>query len=107
MGKLPSCYRQGGPTRYREAYGLFYEDFTPGDVFEHRPARTLTETDNIYMTLLAMNTHPLHFDSAYANATQWKRPLINPLLTISVVTGTSVHSNSQNASPNLGWAQDS
>ena len=103
MEKLPSAYKQVGPNRYREAYGLFYEDFTPGDVFEHRPGRTLTETDNIYMTLLAMNTHPLHFDSAYANATQWKRPLMNSLVTISVVTGMSVHSTSQNAVANLGW----
>jgi itaconyl-CoA hydratase len=55
------------------------------------------------MTLLAMNTHPLHFDSAYANATQWKRPLMNSLVTISVVTGMSVHSTSQNAVANLGW----
>ncbi|MGH7913703.1 MAG: MaoC family dehydratase [Candidatus Binataceae bacterium] len=65
--------------------------------------RTLTETDNVYMTLLAMNTHPLHFDAAYANATQWKRPLMNSLITISVVTGMSVHSTSQNAVANLGW----
>ncbi len=50
-----------------------------------------------------MNTHPLHFDSAYANATQWKRPLMNSLVTISVITGMSVHSTSQNAVANLGW----
>jgi hypothetical protein len=29
MEKLPSAYKQVGPNRYREAYGLFYEDFTP------------------------------------------------------------------------------
>ncbi len=103
MDKLPSAYKQVGPNRYREAYGLFFEDFTPGDVFEHRPGRTLIETDNTYMTLLCMNTHPLHFDAAYVGTTEWKRPLMNSLVTLSVVTGMSVHSTSQNAVANLGW----
>jgi itaconyl-CoA hydratase len=103
VDKMPSAYKQVGANRYRESYGLFYEDFAPGDVFEHRPGRTLTETDNIYMTLLTMNSHPLHFDAAYAATTQWKRPLMNSLVTISVVTGMSVHSTSQNAVANLGW----
>ena len=39
--------KQIGPQRYRETYGRYYEDFTVGDVYEHRPGRTLTETDNI------------------------------------------------------------
>jgi len=103
MDKLPSAYRQVGPNRYREAYGLFYEDFTPGDVFEHRPGRTLTETDNIYMTLLAMNTHPLHFDREYAAKSEFKRPLVNSCLTLSMVVGMSVSDISQKAIGNLGW----
>ena len=52
--------------RYRESYGRYFEEFVVGDVYEHRPGRTLTEYDNISFTLLTMNTHPLHFDSHYA-----------------------------------------
>ena len=44
--------------RYRESYGRYFEDFVVGDVYEHRPGRTLTEYDNISFTLLTMNTHP-------------------------------------------------
>ena len=36
-----------------------------GDIYEHRPGRTITETDNTWFTLLTMNTHPLHFDEEY------------------------------------------
>ena len=55
-----------GPNRYRESNGRYFEEFTVGDVYEHRPGRTLTEQDNIWFTLLTMNTHPLHFDANYA-----------------------------------------
>ena len=51
-----------GPNRYRERAGRYFEDFTVGDIYEHRPNRTISETDNTWFTLLTMNTHPLHFD---------------------------------------------
>ena len=59
-------HKEVGPKRYRETYGRYLEDFEVGDVYEHRPGRTITEYDNVAYTLLTMNTHPLHFDNAYA-----------------------------------------
>ncbi|MCZ6709368.1 MAG: MaoC family dehydratase, partial [Gammaproteobacteria bacterium] len=49
-----------GDQRYRESYGRYLEDFVVGDVYEHRPGRTISETDNTWFTLLTMNQHPLH-----------------------------------------------
>jgi itaconyl-CoA hydratase len=92
-----------GPRRYRESYGRCYEDFEVGDIYEHRPGRTITETDNTWFTLLTMNTHPLHFDSAYAQKTEFKRVLVNSCLTLSIVVGMSVSDVSQKAIGNLGW----
>ena len=92
-----------GPQRSRESFGRFYEDFTVGDVYEHRPGRTITETDNIWFTLLTMNTHPLHFDAAYAAKSEFKQPLVNSCLTLSMVVGMSVSDISQKAVANLGW----
>ena len=92
-----------GPQRYRESYGRHFEDFKVGDVYEHRPGRTLTEADNIWFTLLTMNTHPLHFDNAYAAKSEFGRPLINSAFTLAVVTGMSVSDISQKAIANLGW----
>jgi itaconyl-CoA hydratase len=92
-----------GPARYRESFGRCYEDFVVGDVYEHRPGRTITETDNIWFTLLTMNTHPLHFDSAYSARTEFGRPLVNSCLTLSIVVGMSVSDVSQKAVGNLGW----
>jgi itaconyl-CoA hydratase len=66
MEQPPSAYREIGPKRYRETNGLYYENFEVGDTFEHRPGRTITDVDNIWITLLTMNVQPVHFDAAYA-----------------------------------------
>ena len=91
------------PNRYRESFGRYFDDFQVGDVYEHRPGRTVTETDNIWFTLLTMNQHPAHFDNAYAAKTEFKQALVNSCLTLSLVTGMSVSDVSQKAIGNLGW----
>ena len=53
-----------GNNRYRETFGRYFEDFEIGHIYEHRPGRTITQSDNTWFTLLTMNTHPLHFDEA-------------------------------------------
>ena len=92
-----------GGRRLRESYGRYYEDFEIGDIYEHRPGRTISETDNTWFTLLTMNQHPVHFDEAYAAKSEFKRPLVNSCLTLSIVVGMSVSDVSQKAIGNLGW----
>src|SRR5690349_8816981 len=95
--------REVGKQRYRESYGRYLEDFTVGDVYEHRPGRTITETDNTHFTLLTMNQHPIHFDLAYAAKSEFGQPLVNSTFLLAVVTGMSVSDVSQKAIANLGW----
>jgi itaconyl-CoA hydratase len=82
--------------------GRVFEDFEPGDIFEHPLGRTITQADNIWFTLLTVNTNPIHFDSAYAARTEFKRPLVDSTFTLALVTGLSVSDVSLNAI-NLGW----
>jgi itaconyl-CoA hydratase len=82
--------------------GHVFEDFEPGDVFEHPLGRTITQTDNIWFTLLTVNTNPIHFDTAYAARTEFQRPLVDSTFTLALVTGLSVSDVSLNAI-NLGW----
>ena len=96
-------HKEVGPGRYRESFGRYFEDFEAGDVYEHRPGRTITETDNTWFTLVTMNTHPLHFDAAYAAKSEFGKPLVNSCLTLSIVAGMSVSDLSQKAIANLGW----
>jgi acyl dehydratase len=95
--------REVAPGRFRETYGRYYEEFDIGDVYEHRPGRSITETDNTWFTLLTMNNHPLHFDKEYAANTEFGRPLVDSCLTLSIIVGMSVSDISYKAIGNLGW----
>ncbi|MEM9304216.1 MAG: MaoC family dehydratase [Pseudomonadota bacterium] len=93
------------PGRFRAAAGRWFEEFTLGDVYEHRPGRTITQQDNAWFTLLTMNTHPLHFDEEYAKGTEFGRPLVASPLTVAMLVGMSVSDVSQRAIANLGWKE--
>ena len=93
--------KEVGKNRYRESYGRYLDDFNIGDIYEHRPGRTLTESDNTWFTLLTMN--PLHFDKEYASKSEFGKPLVNSCLTLSIVAGMSVSDISQKTIANLGW----
>lgn len=101
---MAGTVKEVGPNRYRESFGRYYEDFTPGDIYEHRPGRTISETDNTWFTLLTMNTHPLHFDAEYAKHSEFGRCIVCSPLTVSLMVGMSVTDVSQKAVANLGWS---
>jgi itaconyl-CoA hydratase len=94
--------RPVGPQRYRESHGRYFEEFALGDVYEHRPGRTITEADNISFSLLTMNAHPLHCDAAYGAKSEFGRCVVNSGLTIAIVLGMSVADVSAKAIANLG-----
>ena len=91
-----------GEKRFRETFGRHYEDFNIGDIYEHRPGRTVTETENTWFTLLTMNTHPLHFDAEYGKATEFGQNLVVSTYTLSLLIGMSVSDLSQKTIANLG-----
>lgn len=95
--------KQVGERRFRESFGRHYEEFTVGDIYEHRPGRTISEADNTWFTLLTMNTHPLHFDAQYAKGTEFGRCLVASPFTVALMVGMSVTDTSQKAIANLGW----
>jgi itaconyl-CoA hydratase len=80
-----------------------FEDFHVGDVYRSEVGRTVTETDNLLFTMLAMNTNELHFNEEAAARTEWERPLVNSTFTLALVLGLSVRDTSQAGGVNLGW----
>ncbi|MCP1496754.1 acyl dehydratase [Pseudomonas migulae] len=103
MEPMISAHVRIGANRYRESYGLHYEEFVVGDVFEHRPGRTVTELDNIWQSLVNMNNHPAHIDVAYAQRTEFEKLLVNSSVTLSIISGMTVATMSARAIANLGW----
>jgi itaconyl-CoA hydratase len=85
--------------------GRVYEDFQVGDLYRHPLGRTVLPADNVWFTLLTMNTNPIHVDEVYAAQTEFGRKLVDSTFTLALVTGLSVSDLSQNAMANLGWDQ--
>ncbi|NHZ93434.1 MaoC family dehydratase [Massilia sp. CCM 8733] len=95
--------KEVAPNVFRASYGRYYEEFEVGHLYQHRPGRSITETDNTWFSLLTMNTHPLHFDNEYGKGTEFGRTLVASGFTVSVLGGMSVADVSQKAIANLGW----
>jgi itaconyl-CoA hydratase len=82
-----------------------FEDFIVGDVYRSAIGRTVTETDNLLFTMLAMNTNELHFNEEAARASEWGQPLVNSTFTLALVLGLSVADTTQAGGVNLGWQE--
>ena len=82
-----------------------FEDFTVGDVYRSSVGRTVTETDNLLFTMLAMNTNELHFNEEAARASEWGKPLVNSTFTLALVLGLSVRDTTEAGGVNLGWTE--
>lgn len=84
--------------------GLYYEEFTVGQVFDHPLHRTITETDNVLFSAMTHNPAPLHLDAEYMKHTEFGRPLVNSCLTLGLMVGISVNDTTQGTTvANLGW----
>jgi itaconyl-CoA hydratase len=79
-----------------------YEELEVGAVYRSRHGRTVLEADNVWFTLLTLNTNPIHFDAEYAATTEWGQPLVDSTFTLALVTGLSVPDVSERGI-NLGW----
>ena len=84
-------------------HGRYFEDFEVGDVYKHPFGRTVTETDNVWMTNITMNLNPMHFNEPYAAETEYGERLVNGLFVVSLAVGMSVIDVSANATANLGY----
>ena len=84
-------------------FGRCLEDFAVGDVYEHLPGKTITESDNNLFCLLTMNHHPVHLDWQYAGQAQHGKVLVVGTLVFSLVVGMTVRDVSGRAIANLEY----
>ena len=70
--------------------GLWFEEFTVGDRFQHEGNLLVTQEDNIAFCTLTRNTQPLHLDAEAAKAQGFQDALVNGLYTFSASVDMSV-----------------
>ena len=73
--------------------GLWFEELQVGTVYEHRPGRTVTETDNVLFSTLTMNHQALHLDAVFSAEQPFGQRLMNSMFTLSVLVGLSATSS--------------
>jgi len=84
--------------------GLYFEEFSVGQVFDHPIRRTVTETDNVIVTTLTHNPAALHLDAEYMKGTEFGKPIVNSCLTLGLMVGISVNDTTHGTTvANLGW----
>jgi len=84
--------------------GLYFEEFSVGQVFQHTIRRTITEADNVWFSAVTHNPAPLHLDAEYMKSTEFGRPLVNSCLTLGFMVGISVGDTTVGTTvANLGW----
>ena len=98
-----SSYAKVGDKRYRERYGLDFEDFVVGQVFKHRPGLTVSQQDNVEESMDTLNQAMIHFDEHYAAKTEWKKPLVVSTLTLQRLIGLTWKTFAKKVRI-LGWA---
>lgn len=86
--------------------GLFFEEFTVGQVFDHEIRRTVLEADNMWFSALTYNPAQIHIDHDYAASTEFGKPLVNSLFTLGLVIGLSVQDTTLGTTVgNLGMSE--
>jgi acyl dehydratase len=70
--------------------GLYFEDLEEGLHVRHPITRTVTETDNLLLTVLTHNPQPLHLDAEFCRGTEFGRILVNSMFTLALTVGLTV-----------------
>ena len=85
--------------------GLYYDEFTNGQVFEHAIRRTITEMDNVLFTAMTHNPAALHLDEEYCKTeTEFGARIVNSAFTLGLIVGISVGDTTLGTTiANLGW----
>src|SRR2546422_1396463 len=90
--------------------GPFFEDFRVGTEMRSKVGRTVTETDNVWFTLLTGNGNQIHFNEDYTRRTFPGEPflgrrVVNGFLTVAIAAGRPLLPHARERGPG-GLAED-
>ena len=85
--------------------GLYFDELSVGQLFQHPIRRTITETDNVWFSAITHNPARLHLDEEYCRTeTEYGQRLVNSCFTLALMVGISVNDTTLGtAVANLGW----
>ena len=90
------------PGVFRERMGLYYEDVSIGDTYEHRPGKTFSSQESMTHSLRALDQSPALTDWNFSDRAAGEPPAINSLHVLAVLTGMMTKTFSKLVA-NLAW----
>jgi acyl dehydratase len=75
----------------------YFDDFEVGAVYAHARGRTVTEMDNVLLTLMVMNTAQGHFNEESMADTKFGKRIVFGGLTAAMVIGLASQDTAENA----------
>ena len=84
--------------------GIWFDELSIGQIFDHPIRRTVTETDNLLFTTMTHNPAQLHLDGEYMKDSEYGQIIVNSCFTLGLMVGVSVGDTTLGtAIANLGW----
>lgn len=85
--------------------GLYFEDFSVGQLFQPPTRHTIVEADNVWFSPLTHNPARLHLDEEYCHShSVYGQRLVNRCFTLALMVGISVGDTTLGtAIANRGW----
>jgi acyl dehydratase len=84
--------------------GIWFDELSIGQTFDHPIRRTVTETDNLLFTTMTHNPAQLHLDDEYMKGSEYGQRIVNSCFTLGLMVGVSVGDTTLGtAIANLGW----
>lgn len=84
--------------------GIWFDELSIGQIFDHPIRRTVTETDNLLFTTMTHNPAQLHLDGEYMKDSEYGQIIVNSCFTLGLMVGISVGDTTLGtAIANLGW----
>ena len=84
--------------------GLWFDELSVGQIFDHAIRRTVTESDNLLFSTLTHNPAQLHLDAEYMRDTEFGRIIVNSTFVLGLMVGVSVGETTLGtAVANMGW----
>jgi itaconyl-CoA hydratase len=100
VARFPS-HRVVAPNVYVETTGIDFEDFHVGQIFEHRPGRTLGAAENALHAARSLDLSPRHVDRHYGESLGVEPSISEPFL-LAVITAMTTKTFGKVVA-NLGW----
>ena len=84
--------------------GIWFDELSIGQIFDHPIRRTVTETDNLLFTTMTHNPAQLHLDGEYMKDSEYGQIIVNSCFTLGLMVGVSVGDTTLGtAIANLSW----